>query len=314
MTSEGAARPPLPRGAKAFWLGARPRTLGASIVPVLVGSAPFESFLLAGLALLVGVGMQVGVNYANDYFDGVRGVDTAERLGPPRMVAMGMASPRAVATAAGIAFAIAAVAGLVLALLTSLWLLLIGAIALLAAVLYSGGPRPYAGLGLGEVAVFAFFGLVATVGSAYVQLSALPAELRPAGLGVEPEYWLLGAGIGVLAVAILVANNLRDIPTDAASGKRTLAVRLGREQTLRLFAVTIFAPPAVIVTGVLIGQLPPSCSICVVSLPLGLSALSRARVAQGREFTRVLLGTAAYQAAFGLLLFAALVTTFAIEG
>ena len=172
-------------------------------------------------ALVVAAGLQIGVNLANDYFDGVRGVDTHERMGPPRLVASGAASPRAVLTAALISLGLAAVCGLALALATTPALILVvGALALVAALLYSGGPRPYAGLGLGELMVFLFFGLMATCGSAYVMVETVPAAA-----------WWGGVVMGLLAVAVLVANNLRDIPTDEASGKRTLAVRLGDRRT-----------------------------------------------------------------------------------
>ncbi|MCA1726600.1 MAG: 1,4-dihydroxy-2-naphthoate octaprenyltransferase, partial [Actinobacteria bacterium] len=219
-----AARP-LPTGWRAWWLGARPRTLGASIVPVVVGSAPMFSVPRFVLCLVVGLGMQVGVNYANDYFDGTKGVDTAQRLGPPRLVASGLAPARAVALAAAMAFAVALAAGVALAALATFWLLLVGAAALLGALLYSGGPKPYAGLGLGELSVFVFFGLVATLGSAFVQYGeVLHAVVSPdvsrlaigkefAGISVPPGFWFAGGAVGLIAVAILVANNLRDIPT-----------------------------------------------------------------------------------------------------
>ena len=191
--------------AAVWWRGARPRTLGAGLVPVVLGTAAAGELIWWRFiaALLVGGGLQVGVNYANDYFDGVRGVDTAERLGPPRLTASGAATPRSVLVAALLALGIAAVAGLALALATQpLLILAVGALALIAALLYSGGPRPYAGLGLGELMVFVFFGLMATCGSAYVMVETIPASA-----------WWCGTVMGLLAVAILVANNLRDIPT-----------------------------------------------------------------------------------------------------
>ena len=158
-------------------------------------------------ALLVGAGLQIGVNYANDYFDGVRGVDTRERLGPPRLTASGAAAPRAVLVAALRRAGRRGGRGLALALATEpLLILFVGALALIAAVLYSGGPRPYAGLGLGELMVFVFFGLIATCGTTFVMVET-----------VTSEAWWCGAVLGFLAVAILVANNLRDIPTDEAA-------------------------------------------------------------------------------------------------
>ncbi len=229
--------------AAVWWRGARPRTLGAGLVPVVLGTAAAGEVIAWRLAaaLVVATGLQVGVNYANDYFDGVRGVDTHERLGPPRLTQSGAASPRAVLVAALLCLGAAAVAGLALALATAPALILaVGALALIAALLYSGGPRPYAGLGLGEVMVFAFFGLMATCGSAFVMVETVPAGA-----------WWSGAAIGWLAVAILVANNLRDIPTDGASGKRTLAVRIGDAATRRLYRACVIAAFATIVVGVL---------------------------------------------------------------
>ncbi len=212
------------------WLeGARPRTLPAAVSPVLAGSglavyAHGFVWWKALLALVVALALQVGVNYANDYSDGVRGTD-ANRVGPLRLIGSGVAAPAQVKTAAGIAFLVACLAGLVLAATTTWWLVAIGALAVGAAWFYTGGPRPYGYAGLGEASVFVFFGLVAVVGTTYVQTQAL----------VDGVGWL-GVGIGALACAILVANNLRDIGTDEVAGKRTLAVTLGDQRTRWLFA------------------------------------------------------------------------------
>ncbi len=212
------------------WLeGARPRTLPAAVSPVLAGTglavyAHAFVWWKALLALVVALALQVGVNYANDYSDGVRGTD-ANRVGPLRLVGSGVAAPAQVKTAAGIAFLVACLAGLVLAATTTWWLVAIGALAVGAAWFYTGGPRPYGYAGLGEVSVFVFFGLVAVVGTTYVQTQAL----------VDGVGWL-GVGIGAVACAILVANNLRDIGTDEVAGKRTLAVTLGDHRTRWLFA------------------------------------------------------------------------------
>ena len=212
-------------------LGARPRTLPAAVVPVALGTAaavglPHHVWWRAGLALVVSLALQVGVNYANDYSDGVRGTDDV-RVGPARLVGGGLAPAKAVKRAAFVAFGLAAVCGLVLAIVTSWWLLAVGAAAILAGWFYTGGPKPYGYLGLGEVFVFVFFGLVATAGTTYVVAERLTAVA-----------WLLGAAAGSLACALLVVNNLRDIPTDRKVGKRTLAVRLGDRST-RLFYVAL---------------------------------------------------------------------------
>jgi len=286
--------------AKIWWQGARPRTLGAGMVPVLVGTAVSGHLIWWRFtaALIVGAGLQLGVNFANDYFDGVRGVDTAERMGPPRLTQSGAASPRAVLVAALISLGTAAVAGLALALATSpILILAVGALALLAALLYSGGPRPYAGLGLGELMVFAFFGLVATCGSAYVMVQTIPAGA-----------WWCGSALGLLAVAILIANNLRDIPTDGSSGKRTLAVRLGEERTRRLYRICVIGSFSVIAIGALVHVYAPEVGVSPWSL-LGLAAwipsvkpMELVGKATGRELIPVLIGTARVHAVFGLLM------------
>jgi 1,4-dihydroxy-2-naphthoate polyprenyltransferase len=209
------------------WIeAARPRTLTAGAVPVLVGSACAERVVLwrVGAALVVGILTQVGVNYANDYFDAVKGVDAPDRVGPRRVTAAGLVTPTRMRGAAIAAFGAAGVAGATLAAVTTPWLLLVGAAAFAAALGYSGGPRPYASAGLGEVFVFVFFGVVATVGSAYIQDEHISALALASSLPV-----------GLLAVAILVVNNLRDLPHDARAGKRTLAVRLGDSRTRSVF-------------------------------------------------------------------------------
>ena len=223
------------------WLaGTRPRTLPAAVVPVLIGSGVALgyggfSWWRALLALVVALALQVAVNYANDYSDGVRGTDD-ERVGPMRLVGSGRATPAAVKSAAFLAFGVAAVAGLVLAATTAWWLVAVGLVSIVAAWFYTGGSKPYGYLGLGEVMVFCFFGLVAVLGTVYVQTQS----------------WLwpglyAAIGVGALACAILVANNLRDIPTDTVAGKRTLAVRLGDERTRYLYAFLVLVAAAAVV-------------------------------------------------------------------
>ena len=215
------------------WLaGARPRTLPAAVAPVLAGSgvaAYVDSFVWwkALLALVVALALQVAVNYANDYSDGIRGTD-ADRVGPMRLVGSGAAAAGAVKRAAFLAFGVAAVAGLVLAATTAWWLVLVGLVSVLAAWFYTGGSKPYGYLGLGEVMVFVFFGLVAVIGTTYVQTETWEWAALYAAVGV-----------GALACAILVANNLRDIPTDTVAGKRTLAVVLGDRRTRLLYVVLV---------------------------------------------------------------------------
>jgi len=207
-------------------VGARPRTLPAAIAPVLVATslaANHADFVMAGLALVVSLALQVGVNYANDYSDGIKGTDDY-RVGPTRLVASGLASAKSVKQAAFICFAVAAAFGLVLAVSTSLWLIAIGAAAIFAAWTYTGSKRPYGYLGLGEISVFLFFGLVATMGSYYVQTQE-----------ITWQSFIVAIPMGCLACAILAINNLRDREQDELVGKRTLAVRLGDSRARKLF-------------------------------------------------------------------------------
>ena len=208
------------------WIaGARPKTLPAAIAPVIVGTAfagynaQLTNFLLA---LIVGVALQVGVNYANDYSDGIKGTDK-DRIGPMRLVGSGAASPESVKRAAYLSFLLAAVAGLILSARTNWLLILVGALAIIAAWTYTGGRKPYGYFALGEVAVFIFFGLVATIGAYYVQVNSISLEV-----------FLAAIAMGSLASALLVVNNLRDLAKDASAGKITLAVRLGDKQSRNL--------------------------------------------------------------------------------
>ncbi|BDI21361.1 1,4-dihydroxy-2-naphthoate polyprenyltransferase [Herbiconiux sp. L3-i23] len=234
--------PRSPRAARAGiggWIGAaRPRTLTLAVAPVALGTG--AAYLAGGavwheyrilLCLAVAVLLQIGVNFANDYSDGVRGTDK-HRVGPARITASGAAKPRTVLTVALVFFALAALAGLALVLITQLWwLLAVGAVAIAAAWFYTGGKRPYGYAGLGELSVFVFFGLVATIGTTYVQIEQVPTES-----------WLSAIGIGLLACAVLVVNNMRDIEQDRIAGKRTLSVLIGLRWSRILFCVLLGAP------------------------------------------------------------------------
>jgi 1,4-dihydroxy-2-naphthoate polyprenyltransferase len=285
---------------RTWWRGARPRTLGAGVVPVIVGTAASGHVIWwrLGAALVVATGLQVGVNFANDYFDGIRGVDTRERLGPPRLTQTGAASPTAVAVAALFAFMLAGIAGLALAFATSPGVVLVvGGAAMLAALLYSGGPRPYAGLGLGELMVFVFFGLVATCGTTFVMAGT-----------VTSDAWWCGAVLGLLAVAILEANNIRDIDTDRAGAKRTLAVRLGERHARALYGTLVVGAFLTIVAGVLAHIVNDEVGLGqwglfgLAAWPLAIRPLEAIRTARGRDLISVLTATAATHAACGLLM------------
>jgi 1,4-dihydroxy-2-naphthoate octaprenyltransferase len=273
-------------------LGARPRTLPAAVVPVVVGLAVAigvegAQWSRAGLALVVSLLLQVGVNYANDYSDGVRGTDEV-RVGPQRLVGSGLASARSVKLAAFLCFGFAAIVGLALALLTSLWVIPVGLAAVLAGWFYTGGKNPYGYIGLGEVFVFVFFGLVATVGTTYVILEKIPAMA-----------WLQGIATGCLACALLVINNLRDIPTDRLVGKRTLAVRLGDQRTRILFI-------SLILLGIGCGAVaavsqPWSLIVLLCLFPAVRPLKSVRRGASGHELIAVLGSTGQLQIVFGAL-------------
>ena len=278
----------------AQWVeGARPRTLPAALSPVLVGTgaaAAIDGARLgrAVLALVVARALQIGVNYANDYSDGIRGTNDA-RVGPLRLVGSGVARPKAVLAAALGAFAVAAVVGLVLALLTSLLLLVVGAAALFAAWGYTGGKSPYGYRGLGEVSVFVFFGLVAVIGTTYVQTGHL-SLLALAG----------GVASGALACSILVTNNLRDIPTDGVSGKQTLAVRIGDPRTRLLYTVLVVLP---FLVAVAVGVARPGALLALLALPLAIGPVRIVRSgATGRDLVAALKGTGQLQLAYGVLL------------
>jgi 1,4-dihydroxy-2-naphthoate polyprenyltransferase len=276
------------------WLaGTRPRTLPAAVVPVLIGSgvaAGYGKFSLwrAALALVVALALQIGVNFANDYSDGVRGSDSAERrVGPMRLVGSGLASPGQVKLAAFGCFFAACCAGLALAAVTSWWLVLGGALAVLAAWFYTGGSRPYGYRGLGEVSVFAFFGVAAVAGTAYVQMGRLS--------------WLgLAASIpaGLLSCALLMVNNLRDIRSDSESGKRTLAVRIGDARSRSVYLLFLLVPFAL---AALIAFERPFALLMLLALPLTLAPVRAVRGgASGPALIATLGQTGRVQLAFGL--------------
>ena len=327
-----AGQPTTPGPVRKWWLGARPRTLPAALVPVVVGTAAAHPrsagsvhMLAAGASGLVGnpgpridawwcalgaltvaLAIQIGTNYSNDYSDGIRGTDDA-RVGPVRLTATGLASPTAVKRAALLSFGVAAVVGLGLAWATSWWMLVVGAACLLSGWFYTGGPRPYGYAGLGEVFVFVFFGLVATVGTFYVQTLHLGTW----------QLWMSAALVGLLATALLLANNLRDIATDTESGKRTLAVRVGRRTAgwcyvacVTLPFVAVAAWGSLAVTDTVRSSWPVLVLLPLVALPLAVPP-ARAALghAEGRALLPVLAATGRLQLAFGGLLAVALWAT-----
>jgi 1,4-dihydroxy-2-naphthoate octaprenyltransferase len=273
------------------WVAAaRPKTLPAAVAPVMVGTAAASLFSPGRflLTLMVALALQVGVNYANDYFDGIGGVDTAARLGPARAVASGEVTPAQMRGAMIASFAVAALAGLLLGLLAGWELIAVGVLALLAAAGYSGGPKPYASAGLGELFVFVFFGVVATVGSTYAQDERIVAASVVASF--TP---------GLIAVALLLVNNLRDIPTDTQAAKRTLSVRIGDPASRRLIVACImgaFVPPALV--AAMTSSLWPL--LAWLALPLAAQIVTRLRAAQGRALVAVLGGTGRLQLALGI--------------
>jgi 1,4-dihydroxy-2-naphthoate polyprenyltransferase len=288
-----------PVASPAEWLaGARPRTLPAALAPVLAGTGVAahvdgEVWWKAALALLVSLALQVGVNYANDYSDGVRGTDE-NRVGPMRLVGSGAATPGAVKAAAFVAFGVAAAAGLVLAVTTAWWLVAVGLACIVAAWFYTGGTRPYGYAGLGEVMVFVFFGLVAVVGTTYVQTETFELAALCAAVG-----------IGALACAILVANNLRDIPTDREAGKRTLAVHLGDDATRQLYVVLVLAA---IVACLAVAALTTWWAVLALAYAATAAPAARAVLegARGPELIPVLQQTGVAELVFGAGLFVGL--------
>ena len=276
------------------WIaGARPRTLPAAIAPVVVGTAaaaPLDrvDLGLALLAVLVSLGLQVGVNYANDYSDGIRGTDS-DRVGPIRLVGQHKAAPENVKLMAFAFFGAAALVGLALVAISEAWVMIpLGALAILAAWRYTGGDNPYGYRGLGELYVFVFFGLMATLGTLYTQAK----ELTWVGLA--------GAvGVGAIASAILVANNLRDIPTDEVSGKRTLAVRLGDRGTRLLYGALVAVSLLMVV---LVAFSQPFVLLALLALAVLWKPLQALRAgATGRDLVPVLAATGLFEIAYAAL-------------
>jgi 1,4-dihydroxy-2-naphthoate octaprenyltransferase len=276
------------------WItGARVRTLPLAVAPIVLGSASADLVdrfdpLLAGLALLVALLLQIGVNYANDYSDGIRGTD-ANRVGPLRLTGSGLVRPQAVKLAAAITFGLAALAGLTIVLLTGQWwLVAVGAVSIIAAWYYTGGKSPYGYAGLGEIAVFVFFGLIATVGTAYIQI-----------LAIDPMAVLLGINFGFYATAVLLVNNIRDVETDRESGKNTLSVRIGVRASKWLFGALLILP---VIFNILLASLYPATIIGLANLMLVFPAfIAGVKGKTAKDYISALKLTSFAGLGFGLL-------------
>ena len=286
-------------GLRIWLMAARPRTLPAAVAPVLVGTTAAvwetggDDFRLgAFIAALIGsVFLQIGTNLANDYSDARRGADSVDRLGPVRVTAAGLVAPQRVLVATWLAFGVVVLAGIYLITVAGFWILVIGVLSIAAGVLYTGGPRPYGYEGLGEVFVFIFFGLVAVNGSYYVQLERLDG--LPFGLSVA---------VGLLISAILVVNNVRDIDTDRRAGKRTLAVRLGRERTRQLYGGLLLAAFVILPLSLLIWSGPALALLGLLAAPIALrqNAVVATRT-DGPALNGALAGTGMLAGVFSIL-------------
>jgi 1,4-dihydroxy-2-naphthoate octaprenyltransferase len=291
----------IPGGIRIWVMAARLRTLPAAIAPVLVGTslAGFAGtfHVLRFIAALLGaVFIQVGTNLSNDYSDARRGADTEDRLGPVRVTAGGLVPPKQVLIATYVTFGLAVLCGIYLIAVAGWQLLLIGVASILAGVLYTGGPRPYGYEGLGEVFVFLFFGIVAVAGSYFVQVEH-----------VDWEAFALAVPVGLLAAAILVVNNVRDIDTDRRAGKRTLAVRLGRERTRTVYAVMLYLAYLLAPVTWLFGPLTAWLLLCWLTLPLAVSLARAVRThTDGPSLNQALAKTGMLQLVFCVLLSAGL--------
>ena len=276
------------------WItGARVRTLPLAVAPIVLGSASADLVdrfdpLLAFLALAVALLLQIGVNYANDYSDGIRGTD-ANRVGPLRLTGSGLVRPQAVMRAAVVTFGVAAAVGLVIVLLTGQWwLIAVGAVSIVAAWYYTGGKAPYGYAGLGEIAVFVFFGLIATVGTAYIQI-----------LEIDPMAVLLGINFGFYATAVLLVNNIRDIETDRVSGKKTLSVRIGVRASKWLFGTLLILP---VIFNLLLASLYPATVLGFANLLLVFPAfMAGVRGKSAKDYISALKLTSFAGLGFGLL-------------
>jgi 1,4-dihydroxy-2-naphthoate octaprenyltransferase len=278
-------------------LAARLPTLLAAVSPVLIGTAsawrdsvaavlPFIVILVSALAI------QVGVNYANDLADAAKGADTEDRIGPLRTVSAGLISPSEMKVGIAVAFGVAGIGGLYLAWYAGWVIIAIGVVSIIAALGYTNGPIPYGYYGLGEVFVFVFFGLVATAGTRYVYDMTVPSDA-----------WVGGVVMGLLAAAILEANNIRDIETDTEAHKRTLAVMIGRRNARLLYAGTLVLSALVVLFGSLSGLLPPMCLVALVVAPLGIPLVQTINAATtGPELISVLKGTVQLQFLAALML------------
>jgi 1,4-dihydroxy-2-naphthoate polyprenyltransferase len=291
-------------GLRLWAMAARPRTLPAAIAPVLVGSAA-AAWVSDGsdfrwgafIAALIGsIFIQIGTNLANDYSDAKRGADTADRLGPVRVTSAGLVAPRRVLYATWLAFGVAVIAGIYLATVAGWVIIAVGAASIAAGVLYTGGPRPYGYAGMGELFVFLFFGLVAVNGSYYVQLEKL--DWLP--------FWL-SISVGLLSTAILVVNNVRDLETDRRAGKRTLAVRLGRERTRALYEACVGGAFLVLVVGTVATEGPAAALLGLFAAPLAIKPLRAVlERTDGPALNGALAGTGALLGAFSILVSAGL--------
>jgi len=286
-----------PGSAQAWWLASRPQTLWAAISPVAVGGAlaaddgvwDTVTFLVV---LVAAVAIQIGVNFANDVADAATGADSEARIGPTRAVAAGLLTPKQVWQGIGVVFGLAIACGIYLFVEAGPWILVIGAASLLAALGYTNGPVPYGYRGLGEVFVFVFFGLVATAGTRFVFDGSTTAGA-----------WVGGVSMGLLATAILVANNYRDIETDAAAGKRTLAVRIGRPATRAVFAGCVVGGVVVCPLGIISGAMPDGAALALVALPLAVAPVRTLwSTTAGPPLIEVLKGSARLQAVVAALL------------